>query len=128
MPRGAVVQLFLFLTSALDGVGSQRHATGRFTLGKDPVTIPQKAGWALGPVWTDAENLAPTRIRSPDRPARSTVVPYIKHVEGGQTWLPYYELILCTRYAERIKILNVCLYSPFLWRRDIPVSHFITTI
>jgi hypothetical protein len=26
---------------------------------------------APGPVWTGAENLAPTGIRSPDRPARS---------------------------------------------------------
>ena len=42
-----------------------------FTLGKDPVSIVQEAGWTLGPVWTGAENLAPTGIRSPDRPARS---------------------------------------------------------
>jgi hypothetical protein len=42
-----------------------------FTPGKDPVLIVQKAGWAPGPVWTGAENLAPTWIRSPDRPARS---------------------------------------------------------
>jgi len=41
--------------------------------GKDPVPIVQEAGWAPGPVWTGAENLAPTGIRSPDRPARSTV-------------------------------------------------------
>ena len=42
-----------------------------FTPGKDPVPIVQEAGWAAGPVWTGAENLAPTGIRSPDRPARS---------------------------------------------------------
>jgi hypothetical protein len=30
-----------------------------------------EAGWAPGPVWTGAENLAPTGIRSPDRPAHS---------------------------------------------------------
>ena len=42
-----------------------------FTPGKDPVRIVQEAGWAAGPVWTGAENLAPTGIRSPDRPARS---------------------------------------------------------
>ena len=42
-----------------------------FTPGKDPVPIVQEAGWAPGPVWTGAENLAPTEIRSPDRPARS---------------------------------------------------------
>ena len=42
------------------------HLTPR----KDPVPILQEAGWASGPVWTGAENLAPTGIRSPDRPAR----------------------------------------------------------
>ena len=39
--------------------------------GKDPVSIVQEAGWAPRPLWTGAENLAPTGIRSPDRLARS---------------------------------------------------------
>jgi hypothetical protein len=43
----------------------------RFTPGKDSVPIVQEAGWAPGPVWTCAKNLAPTGIRSPDRPSRS---------------------------------------------------------
>jgi len=42
-----------------------------FTPGKDPVPILQETGWAPGSVWTSAENLAATGIRSPDRPARS---------------------------------------------------------
>jgi hypothetical protein len=42
-----------------------------FTPGKDPGSIVQMAGSAPGPVSTGAENLAPTGIRSPDRPARS---------------------------------------------------------
>jgi hypothetical protein len=42
-----------------------------FTPGKDPVLILQEAGWVPGLVWTGAKNLAPTGIRSPDRPARS---------------------------------------------------------
>ena len=41
-----------------------------FTPGKDPAPIVHEAGWAPGPVWTGAENLAPTGIRSPGRPAR----------------------------------------------------------
>jgi hypothetical protein len=41
------------------------------TPGKEPVSIVQEAGWTPGPVWTGAINLAPTGIRSPDRPARS---------------------------------------------------------
>jgi hypothetical protein len=43
----------------------------RFTPGKDPVPIVQDAVWGPGPFWTCAKNLAPTGIRSPDRPARS---------------------------------------------------------
>ena len=39
-----------------------------FTRGKEPVPIYRRLG---GPVWTSAENLAPTGIRSTDRPARS---------------------------------------------------------
>ena len=37
-----------------------------FTPGKDPVPIVQEVGWAPGQVWTGG-------IRSPDRPARSSV-------------------------------------------------------
>jgi hypothetical protein len=43
---------------------------GRFTLGKDPLTIVYEAEWAPGPVWMGAENFAPTEIRSPERSAR----------------------------------------------------------
>jgi hypothetical protein len=38
---------------------------------KYPVSIVLEAGWTPGPVWTGAENLASTWIRSPDRSARS---------------------------------------------------------
>jgi hypothetical protein len=41
------------------------------TPGKDPVPVVTEAGWVPGPVWTGAENLAPTEIRSPDLPTRS---------------------------------------------------------
>jgi len=44
-----------------------------FTPGRDPIPIVQEAGWTPGPVWTGAENLASTGIRSPYRPARSPV-------------------------------------------------------
>ena len=61
----------LSLTSALDEVGGQRHASAALPPGKDPASIVQKARWTPGPIWTGAENLAPTGIQSPDRPARS---------------------------------------------------------
>ena len=41
---------------------------------KDLVPIAQEAGWAPGPVWTGAENLAPHRDSIPDRPARSQLL------------------------------------------------------
>jgi hypothetical protein len=59
------------MTSELDGVGGHRHAPATFTPGKGPVPIVQETGWAPGPVWIGAENLAPTGIRSSDLPARS---------------------------------------------------------
>ena len=42
------------------------------TPGKDLVPILQEDGWATGPVWKDGKS-RPTGIRSPDRPARSSV-------------------------------------------------------
>ena len=61
----------LALTSALDGSGWSLPRLGRVTHRKDPVPTVQEAGWAPWSVWTGAENLATTGIRSPDRPARS---------------------------------------------------------
>ena len=47
-------------TSAIDGGGWSTPRPGRFTpRERDPVPTVQKAGWAPGPIWTDAENLAP---------------------------------------------------------------------
>ena len=50
-------------------VGGQRHGPAALFPGKKPSTVVQEAGWKAR--WTDAENLARTGIRSPDRPARS---------------------------------------------------------
>ena len=48
---------------------------------KDPVTFVQEAGWALGQVWTSAQNLASTGIRSPDSPSHSEDYAMEKHKE-----------------------------------------------
>jgi len=66
------------MTTALErgeGVRGQHHAPAGLYPGKDPVPIVQEVGWAPGPVWTGAENLAPIGIPSPDRPARSQSLP-----------------------------------------------------
>jgi hypothetical protein len=52
-------------------VGGQLHAPAALPPGKTPRTHCIGGWWAPGPVWTGAENLASTGIRSPDRPARS---------------------------------------------------------
>jgi len=57
----------------LDGVDGQRHALTVLNLETDPLLIVQEAECAPGPVWTGAENLAYTGIRSPDRAQRNRV-------------------------------------------------------
>jgi len=62
----------LYWPTALEGDEGSASRPGRsLPPGKDLIPIVQEAGWAPGQVWTGAENLAPTGIRSPDRPARS---------------------------------------------------------
>jgi len=57
---------------ALEGGEGSVSPTGcSLSLGKTWVPLVQEAGWAPGLVWTGAENLVPTRIRSLDHPARS---------------------------------------------------------
>ena len=50
--------------------------------------------WAPGPVWSGAENLASTRIRSPDRPARSQSL-YRLSYRAHQT-----SELFCYQYGE----------------------------
>jgi hypothetical protein len=52
--------------------------------GKDSVPIVEEDEWAPGLVWMGAENLAPTRIRSPDRPVHSESL-YRLHYPGQHT-------------------------------------------
>ena len=54
-------------TFALDEGGWSTLLPGRFTPWQDPVPIVQEAGWASGPVWTGAENLAFFRDSIPGR-------------------------------------------------------------
>jgi hypothetical protein len=45
-----------------------------YTRGREPVPTVQKAGWALGPVWTGVENLAFTGIGSPHHPGSNELL------------------------------------------------------
>jgi len=84
----------LSLTSALDGGGWSTPQPARFTPGKDPLPIVKDVEWASGPVWLGAENLAPTGIRSPYRPAR----------DNSLYRLSYCGPLLCSVYV------CVCVY------------------
>jgi len=63
------------------GVGGQRHAPAALPRERDLVPIVWEAGWAPGQVWTCAENLVTTGIRSQDRPTRSESL-YRLHYPG----------------------------------------------
>jgi len=69
--RGSWGTALLFSASTIDEGGWTTPRPGRFIPGRDTVPIVQEAGCAQGPVWRGTENLAPTEIRSPDRPAHS---------------------------------------------------------
>ena len=94
-------------TSALDGTGGQHHAPAALPPGKTRCSLYRRLGGPQGPVWTSAENLAPTRIRSQDRPARSESL-YRLSYPG-----PIYTITLCNfRIISRIcggGELNWCL-------------------
>ena len=64
---------------------------------KDPVS-----GWVSELVWTGVENLAPTRFRSPDRPARSESL---------------YRLSYPGSYIYMCVCVCVCIWTPKLLSR-----------
>ena len=53
------------VTSALCGMGGQRHAPAVYPWARDQAPIVQECEYAPGSVWAGAENLAPTQIRLP---------------------------------------------------------------
>jgi len=55
---------------------------------KELVPTVQEAGWAPGSVWTGAENLGPTGIWSPDRPACSQSLYQLQYLAHMSVWRP----------------------------------------
>jgi len=82
-----------------------------FTPGKDPVPIVQEAEWIPGPIWTSAENLAPTGIRFPDRPARSQSLYRLRYPAHCRM----YSLVKSTTASEEI--------AASIFSRNIGISH-----
>ena len=70
--RGAEeVYIYSFFNPEIRWGGWSKPVPAALPLGKKRVPIIQEAGWARGPLWTGAENLTPTGIRSQDRQVRS---------------------------------------------------------
>jgi len=82
-----------------------------FTSGKDPVPIVQETGWALGPVWTGAENLAPTGIRSPIQPVASRYTDWAtrptQSLKTGTN--PFEGVATLTHYSGRVT--QICVFN-----------------
>ena len=110
-----------------------------FTPGKDPVPIVQEAGWAPGPVWTGAENLAPlgfdpwTLQSAASRYSDYATRPTGEHVQRlcwdwvmlfsvveGIQWISVLHYILFPiHYQRKAHWINLLVHSvrSFLWIR-----------
>ena len=84
----------------------QRHAPAASYPGKDPVPIVQEAGWASGPVWTSAENLALTGIQSPDHPALRQSL-YRLSYQPTWRWICVTNFFVCPRTSTGCPIFTV---------------------
>jgi hypothetical protein len=121
---GGIAQLFLKLGTRRE-CGVSVTPRPRLTPGKDPVTIVQEAGWASGPVWTGAENLAPTRIRSSDLPARSESLYRLRY--PGSIYSVYKDKLKncsCNRfqYIFTIYIFTIYKYLPIQFSSTLQVE------
>jgi len=84
-------------TLALDGGGCSTLHPGQFTPRKDLAPIVWKAGWVTGLVWIGAKNLAPTGVRSPNRPGGVTCTEIINLYHPGLVSESNYPvLMVCT--------------------------------
>jgi len=83
---------------------------GCIALWNDSISIVQEPEWAPGPIWTGAENLASTGIRSPDRPAHSESLYRVRHPDPRTAIIRY-----TTRLVEALVLSLCCSYSYFLY-------------
>ena len=82
---------------------------------KDPVPTVQEAGRTPGPVWTGAENLEPTGIRSPDRPACSQSLYRLRYPAHNQN--AQYE------HKKKCNFFTRTTDRPLYYIEEIPVPH-----
>jgi hypothetical protein len=86
------------------------------TPGKDPVPIVQEARWAPGPVWTGAENLAPTGFRSPDRAVRSQSLYRLSYpAHWYRSTSKKYKSVVSSIFLSTVCCITDCLLYKPLW-------------
>jgi len=90
-----------------------------FTPGKDPVPIVQEAGWSPGPLWTGADNLVPTGIRSPGRTARSQSLYRLSYPAPSLDGVPskpvYHTVTYEERYIPEVVLIQLTLLMMSTW-------------
>jgi hypothetical protein len=80
---------------ALDRGGCSSHTLAALTRERDTVLFVQEAGWTSGPVWTGAENLAPTGFRC------LIITPSVcDHTYVGETVTTLYEIAVLLKYTS----------------------------
>ena len=108
------------MTTALEGGEGSASRPGRsFPPAKDPVPIVQEAGWAPRSVWTSAENLAPTGIRSPDRPARSQSL-YRLSSQTQTAPQTYYNTVLSDYLSILVCFTYLTMIYTYVYIHNIP--------
>ena len=78
--QGVEVHLYSFFNLGARWGKWSMPCPGCFTPKKDLVLTVQEARWAPGPVYTGAENLAPTRIQYLDHPAHSELLYCLRYL------------------------------------------------
>jgi len=110
------------MTTALEGVSVTPRPL--FTPEKDLVPIVQEAVWVPGPVWTGAENLAPTGIQSPDRPARSQSLYRLSYPAHNNKILKQ-QLTAKIFFFERKRLYCYLRYYTGIRRKELRKNHKI---
>ena len=76
---------------------------------REAVLISEDVGWAPALVWTGAENLASTGIRSPDRPARSVSLNRLTYPG------PQFNIITRHTYSVRNLCMSLSTNAALVW-------------
>jgi hypothetical protein len=117
----------------LDRGGCSMPSPACFTPRKDLAPTAQEAGWAPGPVWMGAENLAPpTRIWSLERPTHSQSLSTAKlahkrHIVQCTSRMSWY---LCDNYSEIVDWFDggILRKTMFKWWNNKVIFSFSKTI